>query len=392
MKALNDFIKKMKPSDEGKFPIMHTLWDGTYTFLFVPGHTNKNGVHVRDGIDLKRTMIMVVLAMIPALLFGMFNVGHQHLLAIGEVTRDMDVMEMFMDKFLFGALKVLPIVAISYGVGLGVEFIFAAINKHGIHEGFLVSGMLIPLIMPVDVPLWMVAVATVFAVIIGKEVFGGTGMNVVNVALTARAFLFFAYPTKMSGDQVWINASLEDGEQLVDGFSGATPLGNAVEGGVNAIPSIMESMIGFIPGSIGETSVIAIGIGAIILLLTGIASWRIMLSAVIGGLVMGSIFNMVADGDLFMAVPPVHQLLLGGFAFGVVFMATDPVTAAQTDSGKWVYGFMIGILAILIRVANPAYPEGVMLAILIANVSAPLIDHVVVQSNIKKRLKRVKTA
>ena len=396
MKALNDFVKKIKPSAEGKFPIMHAIWDGTYTFLFVPGHTNKNGVHVRDGIDLKRTMIMVVLAMIPALLFGMFNVGHQHLLAIGEVTRNMPIMDMFMDKFLFGALKVLPLIVVSYGVGLGIEFVFAALNKHSIHEGFLVSGMLIPLIMPVDVPLWMVAVATAFAVIIGKEVFGGTGMNIVNVALTARAFLFFAYPTKMSGDQVWINTSLDEGQRVVDGFSGATALGNAVEGGKNALDemgaSTLEAFIGFIPGSIGETSVIAIGIGAIILLLTNIASWRIMLSAVIGGLLMASIFNLVGDDGSYMAVPALHQLMLGGFAFGVVFMATDPVTASQTNQGKWVYGFMIGILGILIRVANPAYPEGVMLAILIANVSAPLIDHVVVQNNIMKRLKRVKTA
>ncbi|MDA9563434.1 NADH:ubiquinone reductase (Na(+)-transporting) subunit B [Flavobacteriales bacterium] len=395
MEALRKFMHSVKPSDEGKFPLAYAIWDGTYTFLFVPGHTNHNGVHVRDGIDLKRTMIMVVLAMIPALLFGMFNVGHQHLLAIGQVTKEMPVMEMFMDKFLFGAIKVLPLVVVSYGVGLGIEFVFAALNKHAIHEGFLVSGMLIPLIMPVDVPLWMVAIATAFAVVIGKEVFGGTGMNIVNVALTARAFLFFAYPTKMSGDQVWINTSLEEGEQLVDGFSGATALGNAVEGGTQALTNMgaspMEAMIGFIPGSVGETSVIAIGLGALLLLYTGIASWRIMLSAVFGGYAMGLIFNLVG-GSPFLEVDAMHQLLLGGFAFGVVFMATDPVTASQTNSGKWVYGFLIGFIAILIRVANPAYPEGVMLAILIANVCAPLIDHVVVQNNIKKRLTRVKTA
>jgi Na+-transporting NADH:ubiquinone oxidoreductase subunit B len=381
MKALEQFMQKMKPKADGKFPIAHAVWDGTYTFLFVPGHTNHNGTHIRDSIDLKRTMIMVVLALIPSLLFGIYNVGHQHFLAIGEMAE-------FMDKFLFGALKVLPIVIVSYGVGLGVEFVFAAINKHAIQEGFLVSGMLIPLIMPVDVPLWMVAVATIFAVVIGKEVFGGTGMNVVNVALVCRAFLFFAYPTQMSGDKVWV--SLGDGT-AVDGFSGATPLGKAVEGGVEAIPSIMDSIIGLIPGSIGETSVIAIGVGALILIVTGIGSLRIMLSMFVGGLLTGLVFNAVG-GNPYLEVPALHQLMLGGFAFGAVFMATDPVTASQTSSGKIVYGFLIGIIAMLIRVANPAYPEGVMLAILIGNVFAPLIDHVVIGANIKKRLKRVKIA
>ncbi|NQX98586.1 MAG: NADH:ubiquinone reductase (Na(+)-transporting) subunit B [Flavobacteriales bacterium] len=392
MKALEKFMQKMKPSADGKFPIAHAVWDGTYTFLFVPGHTNKNGVHIRDSVDLKRTMIIVVLALIPCLLFGMFNVGHQHFLAIGECVAGDSACNLFWDKFLFGAIKVLPLVVISYGVGLGVEFVFCAINKHSIQEGFLVSGMLIPLIVPVDIPWAMLAVAVVFAVVIGKEVFGGTGMNILNVALVTRAFLFFAYPTKMSGDKVWTNTDLAEGEHLIDMYSGATPLGNAVEGGVNAIPSIMESVIGFIPGSIGETSVIAIGLGAILLLFTGIASWRIMLSTFVGGFAMCLIFNAVAGDNLFMAVPPLHQLALGGFAFGLVFMATDPVTGTQTNSGKWVYGFVIGFLAILIRVANPAYPEGMMLAILIGNVCAPLIDHVVIQSNIKKRLKRVKTA
>jgi Na+-transporting NADH:ubiquinone oxidoreductase subunit B len=388
MEALEKFMQKMKPKADGKFPLAHAIWDGTYTFLFVPGHTNHNGVHIRDGIDLKRTMIMVVLALIPSLLFGIYNVGHQHFLAIGDVAIGDHVCNMFMDKFIYGAIQVLPIVIVSYAVGLGIEFVFAAINKHAIHEGFLVSGMLIPLIMPVDVPLWMVAVATAFAVVIGKEVFGGTGMNVVNVALVARAFLFFAYPTKMSGDQVWV--SLGDGK-AVDGFSGATPLGNAVEGGVNAIPSMMDSMIGFIPGSIGETSVIAIGLGALLLVVTGIGSLRIMLSMCVGGLLTGLVFNAVG-GNPYFEVPALHHLMLGGFAFGAVFMATDPVTASQTNTGKIVYGLLIGIIAILIRVANPAYPEGVMLAILIGNVTAPLIDHMVVSANIKKRLKRVKTA
>ena len=392
MKALEEFMQKMKPKSDGKFPIAHAVWDGTYTFLFVPGHTNKSGTHIRDSVDLKRTMIIVVLALIPCLLFGMFNVGHQHFLAIGECMAGDSACNMFWDKFLFGAIKVLPLVVISYGVGLGVEFIFAAINRHAIQEGFLVSGMLIPLIVPVDIPWAMLAVAVVFAVILGKEVFGGTGMNVLNVALITRAFLFFAYPTKMSGDKVWTNTSLEEGQALVDGYSGATPLGDAVKEGINGIPSIMDSVIGLIPGSIGETSIIAIGIGAILLLVTGIASWRIMLSTFIGGFAMCLVFNAVAGDNLFMAIPPLHQLALGGFAFGLVFMATDPVTGTQTNSGKWVYGILIGFLAILIRVANPAYPEGMMLAILIGNVCAPLIDHVVIQSNIKKRLKRVKTA
>ena len=392
MKALEKLMQKVKPKSDGKFPLAHAVWDGTYTFLFVPGHTNKTGVHIRDSVDLKRTMIIVVLALIPCLLFGMFNVGHQHFLAIGECISTDHVCDLFWDKFIFGAIKVLPLVVISYGVGLGVEFIFCAVNKHPIQEGFLVSGMLIPLIVPVDIPWAMLAVAVIFAVVIGKEVFGGTGMNVLNVALVTRAFLFFAYPTKMSGDKVWTDTSLEKGQALVDGYSGATPLGNAVEGGVEAIPSIMESVIGFIPGSIGETSIIAIGLGALVLLFTGIASWRIMLSTFVGGYVMCFIFNSVAGDNLFMALPPLHQLALGGFAFGLVFMATDPVTGTQTNAGKWVYGFVIGFLAILIRVANPAYPEGMMLAILIGNVCAPLIDHVVIQSNIKKRLKRVKTA
>jgi len=392
MKALEEFMQKIKPKSDGKFPIAHSVWDGTYTFLFVPGHTNKNGVHIRDSVDLKRTMIIVVMALVPALLFGMFNVGHQHYLAIGECLAVDPACNMFWDKFLFGAIKVLPLVIISYGVGLGVEFVFCAINKHPIQEGFLVSGMLIPLIVPVDIPWAMLAVATAFAVVIGKEVFGGTGMNILNVALVTRAFLFFAYPTKMSGDKVWVNTSLEEGEKLVDGFSGATPLSDAVSGGVDAIPSIMESVIGLIPGSVGETSFIAIALGAILLLITGIASWRIMLSTFVGGFVMIALFNAVAGDNLFMQLTPIHQLVLGGFAFGAVFMATDPVTGSQTHAGQWVYGLLIGILAMLIRVANPAYPEGMMLAILIGNVTAPLIDHMVISSNIKKRLKRVKTA
>lgn len=392
MKALDNFMQKIKPKADGKFPLAYTVWDGMYTLFFVPGHTNKNGVHIRDGIDLKRTMVMVILALVPSLLFGIYNVGHQHFLALGEVTTASHVCDMFWDKFIFGALKVLPIIIVSYGVGLGVEFIFAAFNKHSIQEGFLVSGMLIPLVLPVDVPLWMVGVATIFAVVIGKEVFGGTGMNIVNVALTARAFLFFAYPTKMSGDEVWVNTSLEEGQQLVDGFSGATPLAQAVKGGTEALntmnASVMESFIGFIPGSIGETSALAIGLGALLLLITGIASWRIMLSTIVGGYVMALLFNLWGANP-FMELTPIHQLVIGGFAFGAVFMATDPVTGSQTNTGKYIYGFFIGIFAIMIRVFNPAYPEGVMLAILFMNIMAPLIDHYVVAANIKRRLKRV---
>jgi Na+-transporting NADH:ubiquinone oxidoreductase subunit B len=289
-----------------------------------------------------------------------------------------------MDNILYGAIKVLPIVVVSYAVGLGVEFAFCIIKKHQINEGFLVSGMLIPLCLPVDIPLWMVAVATIFAVVIGKEVFGGTGMNILNVALTARAFLFFAYPTKMSGNEVWVST---DGEKTVDAFTGATPLADAVTGGVQAIPNFMQSFLGFIPGSIGETSTLAILIGAAILLYTGIGSWRIMLSVFVGGWVMGLIFNAAGLNE-FMKVPALHQLVIGGFAFGAVFMATDPVTASQTATGKYIYGFFIGFFAIMIRVFNPAYPEGMMLAILFMNVMAPLIDHYVVAANVKRRLKR----
>lgn len=367
----------------GKLEKFYPVFDGFDTFMFVPGHTTKKGSHIRDGVDLKRAMVTVVIALLPALFFGMWNTGYQHHLALG-----MDHVSLW-DNLVFGMWKVLPIVVVSYAVGLGVEFIFCIINQHPIQEGYLVSGMLIPLIIPVDTPLWMVAVACVFAVVIGKEVFGGTGMNILNVALTARAFLFFAYPSKMSGDKVWIDTS---GGELVDGFSGATPLAKAYESGVSNIPSVMDSFMGYIPGSIGETSTLAILIGAVILLITGIGSWRIMLSTFVGGYVMGLLFNLWGAND-FMMVPALTHLVLGGFAFGAVFMATDPVTATQTAVGKYIYGFLIGFLAIMIRVFNPAYPEGMMLAILFMNVMAPLIDHYVIQSNINKRLKRaVKTA
>ncbi len=390
MKALRNLVDGLKPTfaKGGKLEKLHWVFDGFETFLFTPGHATERGAHIRDGIDLKRTMSIVITAMIPCLLFGMWNVGHQHYLALGEFTA---LGEGFWDKFLFGALKVLPIVVVSYGVGLGIEFLFTSIKGHPIQEGYLVSGMLIPLVMPVDTPLWMVAVGSAFAVVIGKEVFGGTGMNVLNVALTARAFLFFAYPTMMSGDKVWVNTSTQTGQAVVDGFSGATSLGHAASGHIASVTPMMDSFWGFEAGSIGETSAFACLIGAAILLLTGIGSWRIMLATFLGGVTMAGIFNLVGPSlnNAYMQIPILHQLMLGSFMFALVFMATDPVTAAQTNTGKWIYGFLIGLLGILIRVVNPAYPEGMMLAILFMNVMAPTIDHFVVQSNIKRRLKRV---
>lgn len=390
MNAIRNLVDSVKPAfaKGGKLEKFHWVFDGLETFLFTPGHATERGAHIRDGIDLKRTMSIVITAMIPCLLFGMWNVGHQHYLALGEFVALGDG---FWDKFIFGAIKVLPIVVVSYGVGLGIEFLFCSIKGHPIQEGYLVSGMLIPLVMPVDTPLWMVAIGAAFAVVIGKEVFGGTGMNIVNVALTARAFLFFAYPTMMSGDKVWVNTSVDAGQQVVDGFSGATSLGLAATGHVGSIVPMMDSFWGIEAGSIGETSVFACLIGAAILLITGIGSWRIMLSVLLGGLAMSGIFNLVGPslGNDYMQIPVLHQLMLGSFFFGLVFMATDPVTATQTNTGKWIYGFLIGLLAILIRVVNPAYPEGMMLAILFMNVMAPLIDHYVVQANIKRRLKRV---
>ncbi|MGZ8557508.1 MAG: NADH:ubiquinone reductase (Na(+)-transporting) subunit B [Chitinophagaceae bacterium] len=387
MKPIRNFLQKIKPNFEkgGKLEKFYPVYNAFETFLFVPGETTpSSGAHIRDAVDLKRTMILVVLSLVPCLLFGMWNTGYQHYLALGNTDTSL------VDNFIFGLKEVLPIVIVSYASGLGTEFIFAIIRKHTINEGFLVSGMLIPLVMPVGIPLWMVAVATIFAVIIGKEVFGGTGMNVLNPALTARAFLFFAYPTKMSGNEVWINTDVAQGQQVVDGFSGATPLGDAAAGFGDKIPGFWESFIGTIPGSIGETSTLACLIGASILIYTGIGSWRIILSVFIGGLMMSAIFNVFALNTL-MQISALHHLVLGGFAFGAVFMATDPVTAAQTNTGKYIYGFLIGIFAILIRVFNPAYPEGMMLAILFMNVMAPLIDHIVVRANISRRLKRVKT-
>jgi len=383
MKSLRRYIDKIKPNFEkgGKFEKLHSTFDAFESFLYVPDTVTTKGSHIRDILDMKRVMIIVVVATLPALLFGMWNIGHWHFLALGQDTA-------FWQNFRFGFLKVLPLIVVSYGVGLGIEFVFAQIRHHEVNEGFLVSGILIPLIVPVDVPLWMLAVAVAFAVILGKEVFGGTGMNILNPALTARAFLFFAYPGWMSGDSVWI-AGLTKGHGIVDGFSGATPLAEAAAGHVSQIPSTLNMFLGIIPGSVGETSTLAILIGAVILIWTGIGSWKIMVSMIAGGLVMGGIMNVFAVNP-YMEVPAWEHLMMGGFAFGAIFMATDPVTSAQTSKGKWIFGFLTGVLAILIRVLNPAYPEGVMLAILLMNVFAPLIDHYVVEANIKHRLKRIK--
>ena len=383
MKALRRYVDKIKPHFEkgGKYEKLHSTFEAFETFLFVPNKVTTTGSHIRDANDMKRTMALVVIALIPATLFGIWNIGHQHFLAIGESVG-------FWEVVWFGFLKFLPLLVVSYVVGLGTEFIFAQIRGHEVNEGYLVSGFLIPLIVPVDIPLWQLALAVLFAVIIGKEVFGGTGMNILNPALTARAFLFFAYPGWMSGDQVWI-AGLKKGVEAVEGFSGATPLADAAAGHIGNLPSAWHMFAGFIPGSVGETSTIAILIGALILIYTGVGSWKIMASAVGGGLVMGLILNLWG-ANAYMTVPAWEHLIMGGFAFGMVFMATDPVTAAQTETGKWIYGFLTGVLAILIRVLNPAYPEGVMLAILLMNVFAPLIDHYVIEANIKRRVKRLK--
>ena len=389
MSALRRFVDKIKPPFEkgGKLHIFQAGFEAVETFLFVPNKVTTGKVHIKDANDMKRSLIIVMIAMVPALLFGIWNTGFLHFQALG-------VDAGFWRMVGFGILKILPLYIVSYVVGLGIEIGFAQWRHEEVAEGYFVTGFLIPLVMPVDVPLWMVAVATVFAVVIGKEVFGGTGMNILNPALVARAFLFFAYPGSMSGDKVWI-AGLTDGTGVMDGYSGATILGQAAQNTTHFVNGLGESFtpmdmfLGFIPGSIGETSTLAILIGAAILILTGVGSWKIIFSVFAGGAVMGLILNLFAVND-FMALPFWQHLLLGGFAFGAVFMATDPVSAAQTERGKWIYGFLIGILAILIRVLNPAYPEGVMLAILLMNVFAPLIDHYVVEANIKKRLKRAK--
>ena len=391
-----------------------TKWETTFnalhTFLYLPNETTHSGGHIRAADDLKRTMNTVIMALVPCLIFGIFNVGFQSTYnpALDGMPAGFSVMEHFLtwQNFSIGAITVLPLVLVSYGVGLGIEFIFATIKKHEVEEGYLVTGMLVPLIVPVDIPLWMLAVAVAFGVIIGKEVFGGTGMNILNPALTIRAFLFFAYPTWMSGDKVWVHGAVARDAEIANGanldaISGETILGALAQS--HSIESqsysIMDIFWGFIPGSVGETSTFLILVGGLFLLFTKVASWRIMLSAVIGALVMGLIFNGVVDMGwikssssfyTLMSVEFWHHLLLGGLAFGIVYMATDPVTGAQTNKGKWWYGFFIGFISVMIRVFNPAYPEGVFLAILLMNVFAPTIDHFVVQANIKRRMKRLK--
>ena len=370
----------------GKLGFLHSSVDAFDTFLRVPGTVTSKGAHVRDAVDLKRIMIIVVVALIPAALFGMWNVGYQHCLATGETWG-------LFQNFWYGFLKVLPPYIVAYVVGLGIEFASAQIRNEEVNEGYLVSGMLIPLIVPVDVPLWTLAIAVAFAVLFGKEVFGGTGMNFLNPALLCRAFLFFAYPSKMSGSSVWV--SLKNGESLIDGATGATPLSFASEGldamnnaGVQYGMSAWDMFAGLVPGSVGETSVIAILIGAVILLWTGVASWKIMVSSVAGALFVGWLGNFFGA----TTVPAYYQLIMGGFAFGTVFMATDPVTSAQTECGKWIYGFLIGALCVIVRLFNPGYAEGMMLAILLMNTFAPLIDHYVTDAAISRRAKKVKIA
>ena len=384
MKFARKIFDNIKPHFEkgGKLEKMFPAYDAFETMFFVPSHTTKHGTHIRDSVDLKRTMITVIIALLPALFFGMWNIGHQHYeIALG--IKETPILKSFM----FGFWEMLPMIIVSYAVGLSIEFAFAISRGHSINEGYLVTGLLIPMVMPIDVPLWMLAISVIFAIIIGKEVFGGTGMNILNPALTARAFLFFAYPSHMSGDDVWTNTTLEDGEKLVDGFSGATPLADFATG-VEYNASLFSSYFnGTIAGSVSETSTFAILLGAFILLITGIGSWRTMISVFIGGYIMGLLFNLWGLTE-FMNLPPHVHLVLGGFAFGAVFMATDPVTASQTNKGKIIVGLLIGIFAILIRVFNPAYPEGMMMAILLMNVFAPLVDHYIIESNIKRRLKR----
>ncbi|MEA5072440.1 MAG: NADH:ubiquinone reductase (Na(+)-transporting) subunit B [Petrimonas sp.] len=395
--SLRKFLDKIKPNFEegGKFHWLNSTYDAFETFLYVPNKTSKSGVHIHDARDSKRTMVIVILALIPALLMGMYNVGYQHYLAI-------NVQAGFLETFLYGLLAILPQIVVSYVVGLGIEFAMAQMKKEEVAEGFLVSGLLIPMILPVDTPLWMIAVATAFSVIFAKEVFGGTGYNIFNVALIARAFLFFAYPSKMSGDQVWVRTADTfglGGGNVVDGFSGATPLGQLAVSdasrfgdfsflGITGNPlSLWDMFIGLIPGSVGEVSTLAILLGAILLIITGVGSWKTMTSVFLGGLFTVALLNLLAQNAA-MEMPPVYHFLLGGFAFGAVFMATDPVTSARTEKGKWIYGFLIGVVAILIRIFNPGYPEGMMLAILFMNAFAPLIDFYVVDANIKRRLKR----
>ena len=389
MNGLRKLVDKVKPTFEkgGKLGFLHSTFDAFETFLFVPNTVTTKGAHIRDCVDLKRVMIMVVISLVPAMLFGIWNTGYQHSLAYGLDWGFWPIVG-------YGLVKVIPLYLVSYIVGLAIEFTSAQLRGHEVNEGYLVSGMLIPLIVPVDVPLWMLAIAVAFAVIFGKEVFGGTGMNIWNPALLTRAFLFFSYPSKMSGDTVWVGG-LGAGENawcggpVADAFSGATPLANPTMAGLaDHGYSLLNMFLGTVPGSVGETSVIAILLGAIILLGTGVASWKIMLSSVIGGLAVGYLGYACGATDL----PGYYQLVMGGFLYGTVFMATDPVTSAQTECGKWIYGFLVGALAVTVRIWNPGYAEGMMLAILLMNTFAPLIDHCVISCSISRRAKKVKVA
>lgn len=402
--GLKSNLHKLKEKYKGKK--MAPAFNALHTFLYLPNETTHGGTHIKVADDLKRTMNTVIMALIPCLVFGMFNAGYQHYLALGEIEASAGFFGSTfwtMDNLIIGLWKVLPLVVVSYGVGLAIEFLFAVIKGHEVEEGYLVTGMLVPLIVPVDIPLWMLAVAVAFGVVIGKEVFGGTGMNILNPALTIRAFLFFAYPTWMSGDKVWVHGARERADQIAEGaqldaISGETILGSLAQG-QEVTYSVADMFYGIIPGSVGETSTILILLGGLFLIFAKIGSWRIMLSSVLGAIVMGLIFNFVVDSNWItesskfyslMSTTWWHHLIIGGFAFGTVYMATDPVTASQTNKGKWIYGFLVGFISILIRVFNPAYPEGVMLAILLMNVFAPTIDHYVVQGNVKRRMKRLK--
>lgn len=401
--GLKQNLHKLKMKYKGKK--MAPAFNALHTFLYLPNETTHGGTHVKGADDLKRTMNMVIMALVPCLLFGIFNAGYQYNVQIGEVERALSFFSgefWNLSNFSIGAWKVLPLVIISYGVGLAVEFLFAVIKGHEVEEGYLVTGMLVPLIVPVDIPLWMLAVAVIFGVVIGKEVFGGTGMNILNPALTIRAFLFFAYPTWMSGDKVWVTGAVDTVGQP-DAITGETILGSLAQnnGYSNGLVdySLWDQFMGFIPGSVGETSKLLIVVGALILILTKIGSWRIIVSTLVGALAMGLIFNGVVDAGWItesskfyglMNVEFWQHLFIGSILFGAVYMATDPVTASQTNKGKWIYGFLIGFISIMIRVFNPAYPEGVFLAILLMNVFAPTIDHYVIQGNVKRRAKRLK--
>ena len=382
MSLLRNYLNKIKPNFEegGKLHALRSVFDGFETFLYVPNKTSRTGTNIHDAIDSKRIMSIVVIALLPALLFGMYNIGYQNYAAAHQTGT-------LLEMFAYGFLVMLPKLLVSYVVGLGIEFAWAQWKGEEIQEGYLVSGIIIPMILPVGCPLWCIAIAVAFAVIFGKEIFGGTGMNIFNVALLARAFLFFSYPTKMSGDTVWVatDSIFGLGNTLIDAFTCATPLGQMAQGSAPSA-SLFDSIVGLIPGSIGETSVIAIAIGAVILLWTGIASWKTMLSVFLGGGVMAAIFQATGQTP----VEWYEHIVLGGFCFGAVFMATDPVTSARTETGKWIYGILIGALAVIIRVMNPGYPEGMMLAILFGNMMAPAIDFYVVEANISKRMKRAK--